>query len=113
MLELQSTPHLESAPAAAEPLSLVRHSAFSFQRLGSVAKKELLHILRDPATLFFTLVIPIVELFMLGYAIDTNVRDIPTAVLDLARTQESRELIRDFVNTHDFKVVRYVQRDEE
>ena len=51
----------------------------------SVARKELLHILRDPATLFFTLFIPVIELFMLGYAIDTNVRHVRTVVLDQAR----------------------------
>ena len=44
----------------------------SWRRLISVARKELFHILRDPMTLFFTLFVPIVELFMLGYAIDTN-----------------------------------------
>ena len=38
---------------------------FSLQRTYSVARKELLHILRDPMTLFFTLIIPILQLFML------------------------------------------------
>src|SRR5438132_1125942 len=49
------------------------NTGFSFQRLASVARKEFLHIIRDPATLFFALFIPVLELFMLGYAIDTNV----------------------------------------
>ncbi len=83
------------------------------QRLASVARKELLHILRDPATLFFALFIPIVELFMLGYAIDTNVRNVRTVVLDQAQTQESRELLRQFENTDDFRIVKYVYRDED
>jgi ABC-2 type transport system permease protein len=90
-----------------------RSSRFSWQRLFSVARKELLHILRDPTTLFFTLFIPIVELFMLGYAIDTNVRNIATVVQDQAQTQESRELLRRFVNTDDFLIVREVYRDED
>lgn len=85
----------------------------SFQRLATVARKELLHILRDPGTLFFSLFIPILELFMLGYAIDTNVRHIPTVVMDQAQTQESRELIRQFVTTEDFDILRYVYREEE
>ena len=55
-----------------------RHAGFSPRRLFSVARKELLHILRDPTTLFFSLFIPILEMLMLGYAINTNVRDIPT-----------------------------------
>jgi ABC-2 type transport system permease protein len=77
-----------------------------------VARKEFLHILRDPMTLFFTLFIPIVEMFMLGYAIDTNVRHVRTVVLDLARTQESRVLLQQFENSEDFTIVREVFTDE-
>jgi ABC-2 type transport system permease protein len=60
-------------------------------------------------TLFF----PIVELVMLGYAIDTNVRNINTVVLDQARTQESRALLRKFENSDDFNIVALVHSDED
>src|SRR2546423_4361936 len=86
-------------------------TGFSVQRAVSVARKEFLHIIRDPATLFFSLFVPIVELFMLGYAIDTNVRHVPTVVFDQARTQESRLLVRGFVNSEDFSVVEEVFTD--
>jgi ABC-2 type transport system permease protein len=85
----------------------------SYQRIASVARKEVLHVLRDPATLFFALFIPVVELLMLGYAINTNVRHIRTVVLDQARTQESRELLRSFENTDDFDIQREVFTDLE
>jgi ABC-2 type transport system permease protein len=88
-------------------------STSSHQRVLSVARKELLHILRDPQTLFFTLLLPIGELFMLGYAIDTNVRHVRTALLDLAGTQESRELVQQFENSEDFTIVRRVFSDKE
>src|SRR5438105_4759042 len=81
------------------------------QRLASVARKEFLHILRDPMTLFFTLFIPIIELFMLGYAIDTNVRHVATVVFDQADTQESRALLREFTNSEDFTIKDYVYSD--
>jgi ABC-2 type transport system permease protein len=84
-----------------------------FQRTASVARKEFLHIIRDPMTLFFTLFIPIVEMFMLGYAIDTNVRHVRTIVMDQAQTQESRELLRQFQNTEDFTIVGYVYSEEQ
>jgi ABC-2 type transport system permease protein len=87
--------------------------AASLQRTASVARKELLHILRDRQTLFMTMFFPIVEMFMLGYAIDTNVRFIPTVILDQARTQESRALLRQFENSDDFKVVGIVRSDQE
>src|SRR5947209_4225088 len=83
------------------------------RRFYSVARKEVLHILRDPAMLFFALFIPVLELFMLGYAIDTNVRNVRTVVLDQARTQESRALLRSFETSEDFEVVGTVQSDAE
>lgn len=77
----------------------------------SVARKEFLHIFRDPATLFFAFFIPILELFMLGYAIDTNVRNIRTIVLNYDRNPDgspkknSERLIQRFVNTGTFRVI--------
>src|SRR5215831_4352053 len=64
-------------------------------------------------TLFFTLFIPILELFMLGYAIDTNVRHVRTVILDLSGTQESRQLLQRFENSDDFTIVARVFSDEE
>ncbi|MFO0877954.1 MAG: ABC transporter permease [Gemmataceae bacterium] len=87
--------------------------AASFQRLASVARKEVIHIFRDRQTLLMTLFFPIIELVMLGYAIDTNVRNINTVVLDLARTQESRALLRQFENSDDFNLVALVESDRE
>src|ERR1051326_5301930 len=86
---------------------------FSVQRTFSVARKESLHIIRDPGTLFFALFIPVLELFMLGYAIDTNVRNIRTVVWDQARTQESSQLLKAFRNTDDFDFVGEVYSEAE
>jgi ABC-2 type transport system permease protein len=83
------------------------------QRTLSVARKEVIHILRDRQTLLMTLFFPIIELVMLGYAIDTNVRRIPTVILDQSRTQESRALLRRFDNSDDFLIVRQVRTDRE
>src|SRR5215831_16893817 len=88
-------------------------SSGTSRRLYSVARKELIHILRDPMTLFFTLVIPILELFMLGYAIDTNVRHVRTVIFDQAGTQESRQLLQRFENSDDFTIVRRAFSDQE
>jgi ABC-2 type transport system permease protein len=85
----------------------------SLLRTFSVARKELLHILRDPQTLFFTLFVPVLELFMLGYAIDTNVRNVRTVIVDYSGTQESRQLIEKFENSQDFRVVARAFSDAE
>src|SRR5437773_210564 len=79
-------------------------TALSPQRTLSVARKELLHILRDPQTLLFTLIFPIMELFILGYAIDLNVRHVRTVIYDEAGTQESRQLLQRFENSQDFDI---------
>src|SRR5262245_8047205 len=85
----------------------------SLQRTASVARKEMLHIIRDPMTLFFSLFVPIVEMFMLGYAIDTNVRHVRTVVFDEARTQESRTLLQRFTNSEDFLIIGEVFTDQD
>jgi ABC-2 type transport system permease protein len=89
------------------------HSHFSLQRTFSVARKEFLHIIRDPATLFFALFIPVLELFMLGYAIDTNVRFVRTVVCDFAKTKDSRLLLEAFENSQDFRVAHQVLSEQE
>lgn len=89
------------------------NAEFSLQRTYAVARKEFLHIIRDPATLFFALFIPVLELFMLGYAIDTNVRFVSTVVLNQCQTEESKRMIRMFENSKDFRVVREVATENE
>lgn len=63
--------------------------------------------------LFFTILIPTIQLFLIGFAINTNVRHIPTVIYDAARTQESRRLLDRFVNSDDFKIVSDVTSDDE
>src|SRR5438105_15692519 len=61
-------------------------------------RKELTQMLRDRGTLFFAIAVPVFELILFG-VIDMNARNIPTAVFDQSRTQESRRLIEQFGNT--------------
>lgn len=82
------------------------NNGFSMQRMLSVARKEFLHIIRDPATLFFAFFIPVLELFMLGYAINTNVSNVPTVIFDAANTKDSENLVRAFENSKDFRIIR-------
>ena len=72
----------------------------------SIVYKEALQIRRDPFTLFLTLVIPMFQLLIFGYAIDMTVRNIKTAVYNLDNRGESRDLIDSFVKTEYFKVTR-------
>jgi ABC-2 type transport system permease protein len=70
-------------------------------------------VLRDPMMLMFSLFLPVVELFMLGYAIDTNVRNVRTVIYDQCNTQESRALIRRFETSQTLRVTGRVFTDAE
>ncbi|MDX2194379.1 MAG: ABC transporter permease [Gemmatimonadales bacterium] len=64
--------------------------------------KEFLQLRRDRLTLGILLGIPAVQLMLFGYAIQTEVRHLPTVVLDEARSGESRALIAALFNTGNF-----------
>jgi ABC-2 type transport system permease protein len=87
-----------------------RHPRSTFGLL-PVARKEFTHILRDPTTLFFALLIPILQLFLFGYAVDTNVRQVPTVIFDESHTQQSRSLIQAFSASDIFKISSSVQSE--
>ena len=83
-----------------------------FHGFWAIVKKEIIHIKRDPATRFI-FAIPLVELLLFGYAIDIDVKHVPTVVLDLNRGAESRQLVGEFVNTNYFRLVGEVQSERE
>jgi ABC-2 type transport system permease protein len=84
-----------------------------FRGFGAVFYKETLHVRRDFATLFFSLIIPILQMFLLGYGIDTNIRQINTVVYNADGRRESRELLDRFRNSDAFRIYRYVNNDHD
>jgi ABC-2 type transport system permease protein len=84
-----------------------------FRGFGAVFYKEVLHVRRDPATLFFSLVIPLLQMTLLGYGIDTNIRQINTVVYNADGRRESRELIDRLKNSDAFHVSKYVLNDRD
>jgi ABC-2 type transport system permease protein len=84
-----------------------------FRGFGAIFYKEVLHVRRDFATLFFSLIIPLLQMVLLGFGIDTNVRQVPTVIFDADGQRESRELIDRLKNSDTFHVIRYVQNDRD
>jgi ABC-2 type transport system permease protein len=84
-----------------------------FRGFSAVFYKETLHVRRDFATLFFSLIIPILQMFLLGYGIDTNVRQINTVVYNADGREQSRELLDRLRNSDTFHLYRYVHNDKE
>ena len=71
--------------------------------------KEFLQLRRDRLTIAMMLGIPAIQLLLFGYAIQTEVRHLPTVVLDESRTPESRALIARMINTGNFDEAAAVQ----
>ncbi len=92
-------------------MSLIRRLRFS--RFWPMLWKEFIQMRRDRLTLAMVTVLPAVQLVLFGYAIQTDVRNLPTVVLDESRTSDSRRLISVIGNTGNFKIVGDVAtRDE-
>lgn len=84
-----------------------------FRGFTAVVYKESRHILRDPRTLFLMLLVPCLQLTIFGYAINMDVKHIPTVVYNLDGREESRDLIDNFRNTGYFDILKFTASDEE
>lgn len=74
-----------------------------------IAWKELLQLRRDRLTLAMMVVLPIVQLLLFGYAVNTDVRHVPTVVYDQDKTAASRDLWRSLEATGFYDVVGHVE----
>ncbi len=73
-------------------------------RLLAILKKEFLQMFRDRLTIGMIFALPLVQLLLFGYAIQTDVRNIPTVVFDQSLTAESRDLLDSFKASGYFKI---------
>ncbi len=73
-------------------------------RLAALIRKEFIQILRDPRTLALTLIVPIMQLFLLGYAATNDVRNVRMAVFDQDRGAAARELLSAFRSAEYFRI---------
>ncbi len=64
----------------------------SVRRIAAVLKKELLQLRRDRMTFAMVIMIPLIQLLLFGYAINTNLRHVPVALVDQSGTELSRTL---------------------
>lgn len=76
--------------------------------LGAILIKEFLHIRRQPTTLFFMFLVPVIQTIIFGYAINTQIENIETVVFDLDGRTEARRLTEELVNTRRFRIVERV-----
>lgn len=87
--------------------------AFSIQRLKAIIKKEFIQLKRDRATLVMIIMLPIVQLLLFGYAINTDPKHLPTAVISQDNSFLSRSIIAGMQNAEYFKITQNINSDEE
>jgi ABC-2 type transport system permease protein len=63
------------------------------RRIYAIARKEFIHIIRDPRTMIAVLIMPLLQLFLFSYAVSFDVKDLPTALLDQDHTATSRQYV--------------------
>jgi len=75
--------------------------------------KEFIQIFRDPRMKAIVFGIPVIQTLLFGYAVTTDVKNIPTAVLDLDNSTVSREIAQKFQSSGYFQVIKYPGNDNE
>lgn len=85
----------------------------SLLRVRRMVRKELRQLFRDPRTKRVIFVSPILQLILFGYAVNTDVRNLDTVVLDRDRTPESRQLVESLTASGYFRVAGWVDSDRE
>ena len=79
------------------------------RRVKAIAKKEFLHVLRDPWSLGLALAIPAIMLLLFGYALTLDVDHVPLVVWDQSQSAVSRDFIAQYSGSRYFSVRQYVQ----
>jgi ABC-2 type transport system permease protein len=74
-------------------------NGFSFRRLTALLRKEWIQVRRDPMTLRLIIALPIMQLFLFGYAINANPKHLPTGLLLGEPSKYERTIVTALQNT--------------
>ncbi len=78
------------------------------RRLFAMAYKETLQIWRDPRSLAIALLMPLMQLVLLGYGVSLDIRHVPLCVYDQENSQQSRAVVKSFVSSDWFSISRTI-----
>jgi ABC-2 type transport system permease protein len=90
-----------------------RHPRFSFTRLGGIITKEFTQMRRDRLTFAMMLGIPLLQLVLFGFAINSDPRHLPTAVLLGDSGPQARTLLQALKNSTYYDFTRQVRTETE
>ncbi len=86
--------------------------SFSFHRFAAIIRKEFIQMRRDRLTFAMMFGIPIIQLVLFGYAINTDPKNLPVAVLAADNSPFARRFVHAMENSGYFEVVGHVQTEE-
>jgi ABC-2 type transport system permease protein len=84
----------------------------SWRRVNAMLIKEFIQLTRDRASFAMIVLMPLLQLLLFGYAINTTPRDLPTAVLLQENSDLGRRILKAMENTRYFKVTHILQDDD-
>ncbi|MEO5923763.1 MAG: ABC transporter permease [Bryobacteraceae bacterium] len=82
----------------------------NFRRTYAIARKEILHIVRDTRSLMAAIMQPLLVLLLFGYALSLDVDRVPTVVFDGDQSTESKALVQDFQGSRYFQIIEEADR---
>ncbi|BCS55293.1 ABC transporter permease [Geobacter sp. SVR] len=84
-----------------------------FERLKAMLIKEFIQVLRDPRMRIVLFVLPALQTVIFGYAVNMDIRNISTAVLDRDNSVESRELVTSMASSGHFRIKERIAHDRQ
>jgi ABC-2 type transport system permease protein len=76
-------------------------------RMRALIKKEFAQTRHDRKLMFTLIVLPVIQLMLVGFALSSNVTNVPLAIVDDSRSPESRELIATLTESRSFRLAGY------
>ena len=80
----------------------------SWLRIRELVRKEFIQLFSDRRNRALMLIFPFIQMFIFGYVVNYDIRNIRVAVLDYSRTYESRRLIESFAGSNIFHITNNV-----
>ncbi len=84
-----------------------------FERLRAMLIKEFIQVFRDPRMRIVLFVLPALQTVIFGYAVNMDVKNVPTAIFDRDNSNESRELAAIMASSGYFRIAGYIESDAE
>ncbi|GLR66373.1 membrane protein [Acidocella aquatica] len=83
----------------------------NLRRILAIAYKETLQVWRDPRSLAIALLMPLMQMVLLGYGISLDIKHVPLCIYDQENSQTSREMVQDFTASGWFRTTAILNSD--